>query len=145
MEHGYPGLARWLSLPARFIWLIIWFVAAWLFFLGQMSTTQPGVLPRMVSDMTFAPDSPIPFPCKLQKRTLMHLFMGFNTLEQNIHRQTVFMMKLFSHLCVSTGLIIVITYFIYVSWWFSLKAVAMNMAPSIPREFSCRLMMQTKG
>lgn len=27
----------------------------------------------------------------------------------------------------------------YVSWWFPFSAVAMNMAPSIPREFSCRL------
>lgn len=113
--------------------------------LGQMSTTQPGVLPRMVSDMTFAPDSPIPFPCKLQKCTLMHLFVGFNNLEENVHRQSVFITKLFSNLCVSTGFIIVITYFKYVSWWFSVKAVAMNMAPSIPREFSCRLMMRKIG
>lgn len=28
----------------------------------------------------------------------------------------------------------------YVSWWFPFRAVAMNMAPSIPREFSCKLM-----
>lgn len=33
----------------------------------QMSTTQLGALDRIVSDMTFAPDCPIPFPCKLWK------------------------------------------------------------------------------
>lgn len=63
--------------------LITWFVAALQFFLGQMSTTQPGVLPRMVSDMTFAPDSPIPFPCKLQKHLLTLLCAEFNNSEQN--------------------------------------------------------------
>lgn len=31
----------------------------------QMSTIQLGALDRIVSDMTFAPDCPIPFPCKL--------------------------------------------------------------------------------
>lgn len=33
--------------------------------LHQMSTTQLGALDRIVSDITFAPDCPIPFPCKL--------------------------------------------------------------------------------
>lgn len=63
---------------------------------------QPGVLPRMVSDMTFAPDSPIPFPCKLQKHILTLLFVEFDNCEGNIHRQTVLMVKLFSDLCAST-------------------------------------------
>lgn len=67
-----------------------------------MSTTQPGVLPRMVSDMTLAPDSPIPFPCKLQKHILARLFVEFDNSEQNIHRRTVLMVKLFSDLCGST-------------------------------------------
>lgn len=34
----------------------------------QMSTTQPGALARIASDMTFAPDSPMLFPCKLEKK-----------------------------------------------------------------------------
>lgn len=35
------------------------------------------------------------------------------------------------------------SYLMYVSWWFPFSAVAMNMAPSIPREFSCRLKVRT--
>lgn len=47
-----------------------------------MSTTQPGALARMVSDMTFAPDSPIPFPCKLQKT---HVSFKFEQNDSNIY------------------------------------------------------------
>ena len=54
-----------------------------------MSTTQPGALALMASDMTFAPDSPMPFPCKLtSKKQRLAFLITINSAPWGINTHT---------------------------------------------------------